>query len=65
MNKRVRWALARFMDRYADTCWADLVMWAICPELHPFIEIFEMRRTAGQCEAAGWTPYCGKCGRGK
>jgi hypothetical protein len=59
--KWLRWKLALFLDRYPDTCWADLVMWAVYPELHPFAEIFQMRGTIGQCERAGCTPYCGKC----
>jgi len=61
IKKRIRWALIRLVNRWADTCWTDLVMWAICPEIHPFSEIFEMRGTAGQCQRRGELPYCGKC----
>ncbi len=58
-----RWKLALFLDRYADTCWADLVMWTVNPEIHPFSEIFSMRNRAGYCERAGCWNYCGKCDR--
>ena len=56
-----RYKIAKLMDRLDDTCWAELVLWAVNPELHPFWEILEMRHTAGQCEKRGEPPYCGKC----
>ena len=59
----MRWLIIRLLNRLEDTCWADLVIWAIYPEIHPFSEILEMRGTTGQCETAGCTPYCGKCRR--
>ena len=62
MSERIRMAIARLVNRRRDTCWADLVLWAICPKLHPFREIFEMPGTAGDCERRGELPYCGKCG---
>ena len=58
---KLRWAIARWMNRYTDTCWAELVLWAILPELHPFSEILEIRHTAGACQRRGELPYCGKC----
>ena len=59
----MRWLIIRLLNRLEDTCWAELVLWAIYPEIHPFDEIFEMRGTAGQCERRGELPYCGKCRR--
>ena len=61
---RIRWLIARFLDRFDDTCWASLALWALFPENHSFEEVFEMRNTAGRCAAHGEAPYCGKCGRG-
>lgn len=61
MKGWLRWRIALWMNRYQDTCWAELVMWYVCPELHPFAEILEMRGTAGGCERRGELPYCGKC----
>jgi len=58
---KLRWFLARLLNRFGDTCWVDLVLWAINPGHHPFSEILEMRNTAGLCESRGETPYCGKC----
>lgn len=58
MGERIRWVIARIMDRSPDTCWASLVIWAIYPDEHPFLEILELRHTAGRC---GDSPYCGKC----
>ena len=57
----MRWLIIRLLNRLEDTCWADLVMWAIGPK--PFSEILEMRGTAGQCQRRGELPYCGKCRR--
>jgi len=57
----LRWKIIHWLNKRPDTCWADLVMWAIGPEIHPFWEILEMRGTAGQCERRGELPYCGKC----
>ena len=62
MSERIRMAIARLANLRRDTCWTDLVLWATLPELHPFLEIFEMSGTAGQCGRAGQLPYCGKCG---
>ena len=56
-----RWQIALLLDRLADTCWAELVMWAQFPEHHEFGEILDMRNTAGHCDRLGETAYCGKC----
>jgi hypothetical protein len=58
----VRWQIAVFMDRFDDTCWADLVLWAMFPENYDFVEILDVRGTAGQCEKMGSEPYCGANG---
>jgi hypothetical protein len=57
----LRWKLALFLNRYADTCWADLVIWAVYPEDYPFGDVFYMRNRAGCCEQSGHYNYCGKC----
>jgi len=54
----MRWKIAEFLNRYADTCWEDLAIWAIYPKHHAFSEIFSMRHRAGGCDDM---PYCGKC----
>ena len=59
--KEFRMRIAEWMNRFPDTCWHDLVCWAVYPENHQFIEIFSQRGSAGQCVASGCTPYCGKC----
>ena len=61
LQRSIRWAIARIVGRHRSTCWADVVMWAICPELHPFSELWELFGTRGQCERRGELPYCGKC----
>jgi hypothetical protein len=61
LQRMIRAPIIEWMNRYPDTCWADLVMWQINPTIHPFREIFDMRGTAGHCEAMGCPPYCGKC----
>ena len=50
----IRWPIACWMNRYPDTCWADLVCWAVYPTQHEFGEIFDMRHTSSACG------YCGK-----
>ena len=57
----MRWHLAKLFDKFQDTCWAELVVWALYPENHPFMELFELRHSAGRCGARGEHPYCGKC----
>jgi len=57
----MRWRLAQFLDKKPDVCWAAAVMWARFPGNHPLNEVFELRHTAGRCEAGGDLPYCGKC----
>ena len=32
MSERLRWAIARLLDRLPGTCWADLVSWAQQPK---------------------------------
>lgn len=61
---RLRWWIANLMNRYDDTCWVDLALWAINPEFHPFDEIRDLRHTAGHCARMGCVPYCGKCPSG-
>ena len=56
-----RWRIAYTFNHLPDTCWVDLVLWAMLPEIHPFREIFDIRHTAGQCQREGARPYCGKC----
>lgn len=46
--------IERVAAAHADVCWADLVLWAIFPEDHPFSEIYHMRHTCN---------YCGYCGK--
>ena len=58
--KAFRMRIAQLLDRYPDTCWATLVMWAQFPECHRFREIFRMRHTAGFCDDQPYY-YCGKC----
>jgi len=62
MMKFIRWQIALLLNRLPDTCWADLVCWAVYPEIHAFWEILNIRGTAGFCARHGDTPYCGKCG---
>jgi hypothetical protein len=61
LYKWIRWQIALLLNKFSDTCWADLVVWAIYPENHDFHEVFWKRGTAGQCEHLGAEPYCGKC----
>jgi hypothetical protein len=56
-----RWQIALLLDRFSDTCWAELVMWAQFSEHHEFGEISDIRNTAGHCGRMGETAYCGKC----
>ena len=61
MRRWIRWLIANWMNRYPDTCWCDLGMWAEFPESHPWSEIHEMRGTVGRCDEMGEHSYCGKC----
>jgi len=61
----IRWIIARLMDRFSDTCWVSLALWAMLPGNHPFWEILELRHTAGNCEIRGEPSYCGKCRPGE
>lgn len=61
LKANIRWVIARCLDRFPDVCWANVAMWAHFPENHDFTEVFELRHTAGRCEANGDLPYCGKC----
>jgi len=56
VSENLRMKIAEWMNQYPDTCWADLVCWAVYPEMeHPFCQIFRMRHTRMFCG------YCGKC----
>ena len=57
----LRWQVALLFNRYRDTCWAELVLWAVNPEFHPWREILDLRYSAGRCFHSGDYPYCGKC----
>ena len=59
MKGKLRWMIARWFGRRPDTCWADVVMWAVMKQ--PLGELPELRGTRGQCERRGEVPYCGKC----
>ena len=54
MPRIIRWPIAVWMNRYSDTCWAELVMWAVHPAWYEFGAIFEIRHTSSACG------YCGK-----
>lgn len=57
-----RWKIAHFLNRYLDVCWAELVPWAMIDTFdRPFLDILEIRGSAGQCFRHGETAYCGKC----
>ncbi len=60
-GEEMRWIIALLLNRFQDTCWADLVTWATYPEWHSFAEIFSARDKAGFCARNGETLYCGKC----
>lgn len=60
----IRWQTALYLRDREGWCWAELVLWALCPESHPFWEILELYGTQGQCERRGELPYCGKCEEG-
>lgn len=60
ISEWLRWKIAVFMDRYRDTCWADLVLWANDGGAG-WAKIFGIRNTAGHCARLGEIPYCGKC----
>jgi hypothetical protein len=60
-HKWLRWKIAKVLNIFSDTCWAELVLWAMYPEHHEFSEFMEMRGTAGYCRQVGDAAYCGKC----
>ena len=50
----IRMLIADSMDRFDDTCWAKLVLWANSDQ--PLLEAFFLRHSADPlCD------YCGKC----
>lgn len=59
LSEWLRWKIARWFDRYDDTCWAELVMLAM--EDGDIRDVFYLRGSAGKCARWGETPYCGKC----
>lgn len=63
IQSRIRWPIAKWMDRYDDTCWGELGLWALIPDNHEFREILEMRHSRGQCIKEGLPGWCGKCDR--
>ena len=56
-----RWWIACLLDRFKDTCWVDLYLWAEYKCNHAFMEIFDIRGSAGQCARRDEYAYCGKC----
>lgn len=59
---QIRWRMADFMDGYRDTCWCRLVGWAgRATGEEGWLDVWDLRGTAGRCARAGETAYCGKC----
>lgn len=56
----LRWKIIEWLNRYVDTCWADLVNWAVYSQDHLFVEVFSLRGSARACFHCG-DVYCGKC----
>ena len=61
IQRAIRWPVIRWMDRYPDTCWAELVMWWNIPSLHPWYEIHDLQHMSQSCHDRGEADYCGKC----
>ena len=43
-RKALRWRVVGWVSRHYETrtCWADIVGWAVYPEDHAFLEVFDL-----------------------
>lgn len=62
MAERLRWRIARLMDRLKGQCWADLVSWVLdSPRLRAEKGRLPWRPVTSACFAVGCERcYCGK-----
>ena len=58
----IRWHIAEFFNRYPDTCWAQMAIWALFPDGHDFYDVLDFRHSTGECtkESSSGFCYCGK-----
>ena len=61
LSEWIRWKIALLLDRRRDTCWAELVSWALDSGC-PFMEFRRCIGLAGRCARLGGDyGYCRKC----
>jgi len=57
----LRWRVACALDHFPDTCWTELVLWALNDD-RPLAEAFELRHSVKRCTKLRGQPlFCGKC----
>lgn len=64
LKKKIKWEIAKFLNNFEETCWADLVVWATTKssllELWPWRRWYKESVWGCDClQSEG--AYCGKC----